>query len=293
VNAAKGCLRRHFLQRVVGIAEDLAPVGGPRFGRRDLGQLLHAAFQRALESPHVAPEDVAAEVLAPSRLGGFERVFAERELARSVALLRRREEATRGPLAVALPWLERRLGGTEGVALGTGAGAFALVGQVDRVDLAGSRAVVVDYKLGKSAPGERVKETVAGKDLQLPLYACALEREAGYEVVGLEWLAGTHRARASLVRADQVALFAPRQEGRAPHELDPEAFRALLEQAEREAAGLVARIRAGESALAPSDPGQCPRCPMFGPCRPDRAHVAALAIAAGRGGGDEDAEDDA
>jgi hypothetical protein len=292
LNAARACLQRHFLERVVGIPPDEAPLAGPRFGRRDLGKLLHAAFQRALEAPQEAAEDVAARVLAESRVSGFERVHAAGEIARSVRLLRAREADAAGPFAVATHWLERRLGGQEGVALGAGAGRFALVGRLDRVDLAGTRAVVVDYKLGAATPDEAVKRTLAGEDLQLPLYARALEREAGYQVVGLEWMASTRRARAAIVREDESALFAPRREGRAAHELEPEAFAALLETAERVAAGLVERIRAGAHQVEPLDARLCDECPMRGPCRPDRAHLRLVAAAAGRPVNDDEEDEE-
>jgi RecB family exonuclease len=292
LNDALACPQRHFLERVAGIERDEAPLGGPRFGARDLGSLVHRAFHRAVAAPGESADEIAARLTDATPLAGLERVHAEREIARAVRLLRAREAELAGPLAPALAWLERRLGGEDGVVLGEGAGRFALTGRLDRVDVdpAGTRAVIVDYKLGKAQPDERAKETLEGRDLQLPLYARALARETGHEVVGLEWVSATRRARAALVRADAASLVAPRREGRAPHALDADAWDAWLESAERRASDVVARVRAGEHALAPVEPDACETCAMRGPCRPDRAFLR-LAFAAGgdaEGGGAEE-----
>lgn len=271
INTALACPQQHFLTRVAGLEGDEAPLAGPRFGVRDLGSALHEAFRRALRAPGEDAEAVADAALGEVETLGVPRRLVRQELVRAVRLLREREAATAGPLAPVPRWLERRLGAGQGVALGSGEGRFVLQGQPDRVDVAGTRALVVDYKLGQTSPRDHARSTLAGEDLQLPLYALALEREAGYVVEGFEWIAGLRRARTQLASEALAGLLGPRREGSGPILLAPEAFRARLDGLEALVSDLVARLRSGHAALEPQAEATCARCPVREACRPDRA----------------------
>src|SRR5207253_303293 len=117
------------------------------------------------------------------------------DLARIVALFRDREARARAsgflPAAEHLEWAFGRDAGRP-LVLGTDPGMpepFALRGQVDRVDLRPGTpptAIVTDYKTSKGAVEERDRAVRHEADVQLPLYALAVERLLGARVAGLE-----------------------------------------------------------------------------------------------------------
>ncbi len=280
LNEALTCAQRHFLMRVVGVEQDEAPVAGPEFGARELGKVVHAALHLALREPGLAPAEVAEAALAAEPVKGFDRSATAAEVARVVALFRDREAGIGGEFRPDLAWLEGALGGRAGVVeLGPEGARFRLRGRVDRVDVArrGSRALVVDYKLGTARPAEAAKATQAGRDLQLPLYARALEVGHALEVVGLEWVSALGRVRRDLLSAEAPEELSLRAEGPKAKVLDPEAFRTLLRLAESTAGDVVARVRAGDHALEPFDEEACDTCPVRAVCRPDRQAVSRAA----------------
>jgi len=71
--------------------------------------------------------------------------------------------------------LELKFGYKRDLVLGEGEGAFAFRGTADRVDRDGQRIAIVDYKSSVGATDKAVKEAKVQEDLQLPLYALALE----------------------------------------------------------------------------------------------------------------------
>ena len=300
LGAATACRHRHFLRAVVGVPEDEAPFAGPSFGYREEGTLLHEALRRALLEPETPAAEIAAGVLAwAARTGGrdlapLDEVEGERlgrELGRVLTLFREREQETAGALVPAAGGLELAFGraGDEPVRLGHGPGAFTLRGQIDRVDVAGRDAVVVDYKRSSGSVDASARAFEQGIDLQLPLYAAALERLLDVEVVGFEWVAATRRARRGRWSARAAALFQPRQEGTAPQACTPEDWRALLADRVASASATVEAVRAGDHALQTEDAKRCGRCAYFHVCRTSfvRGRVPE-AGAEGDGGGAEE-----
>jgi hypothetical protein len=283
LNAAHACTQRHFLARVVGLPEDDAPLGGPAFGSRELGRVAHAALHLALRKPASPPEAVADEALEAQPVPGVEREALRLEVARIVALFRLREAEIAGAFVPDPAWLEAALGGAQAtVRLGRGGGAFLLTGRVDRVDVAPARgtlprALVVDYKLGATAATEHFKDARREHDLQLPLYARALEVGHGFTVVGLEWASMLSRTRRLLLDEATGSDAAGRAEGVRANLLPEGELRALLRRVERIAADVVERVRSGEHELAPRDEEECVACPVRASCRPDRLAVALAA----------------
>jgi RecB family exonuclease len=278
------CRHRFFLTHVAGVPRKDVPVGGLLFDRQELGKVVHEALRLALLRPDEPPASVASAALAaesvhglPAGSAAWDAVHAD--VARVVTLFRRREEATRGSRFLPSPsWLEKELGGDDGavVSLGEGEGAFRLKGRIDRVDVlegeGGPAAVVVDYKLGKTTAASLVKASLDLENLQLWLYARAVEVASGVPVVGIEGYAASSSRREAAFDGRYAAAFAARREGKAGTPLSSIAFRALLADAERKASELVATIRHGGPGAhekRPSKPEHCDRCDQRPVCRPD------------------------
>jgi hypothetical protein len=279
LNGAVACLHRHFLARVVGVPEDQAPLGGPTFDVRERGRRVHRAFRLALLRPDATPAEIALEVARDATgLSEGARGLLVGEIARIVALFRERE-ASLPPVLVPLEdALELEFGepGQPDVLLGGGATPFRLHGSVDRVDAAGGRAVIVDYKLSKGGSERGWTGAREETDLQLPLYARAVEVLRGLEVAGLEWVSATTRHRRILCDAADEALFAPRKESAAFRPLGPGEFRALLASAEARAAAVVADVEAGRHEKRPAAAAECRACAWRIVCRPDAEYLRRL-----------------
>jgi RecB family exonuclease len=283
VTSGHRCLHRFFLARVLRLPEDQAPVAGRVFDRRELGSLVHEGLRLSLLHPDEPSAAVAARVLAESDAapapGTPLRATVEADLARVVELFRLREARAAGSgFAPSLDHLEAAFGkeGQPNVALGEGEGRFRLNGKIDRIDLlrTGEEVVasVIDYKLGKSTAKDAVAKALAREDLQLPLYARAAEVAWGLRVVAVEGYAATGRKRSATFEEEYQDRFESRLEGDAGKPLSPEAFRAFLADAERIAAGVVARVRKGGDGgheKRPADPEDCDRCGHRAVCRPD------------------------
>ena len=278
LDAAAACRHRHFLRAVVGVPEDDAPFGGPAFGYRDEGTLLHEALRRAVLAPDAAVADVVAEVLAWAAgtgardLAPVDEVEGERmgrELGRVLTLFRERARETAGALEPLAEGLELAFGRGEDAAvrLGEGADAFSLRGQIDRIDVAGRDAVVIDYKRSPGSVESASQAFDRGIDFQLPLYAAAVERLFDLEVVGFEWVAATRRARRGRWNERAAALYAPRREGRPLKTYAPDAWRALLGDVLERAGATVRAVRAGDHALQTEDAKRCGGCAYFHVCR--------------------------
>jgi hypothetical protein len=137
-----------------------------------------------------------------------------------------------------------------------------LSGQIDRVDVhreSASRAIVVDYKTGRTlSAAERAAKTADGRLLQLPLYAWALQvARPELEVGGGAYFHLSERERSSskpLASAGQL----PQADGRStPVPFEPETAR-------RKALELVDDIRAGNFSLTRHGTGaRYPECTAF------------------------------
>lgn len=284
LNHAVLCPQRFFLAYVAQVPQDDLTLDGPAFDVRDMGKALHHAFEQALRHPEREPADLARAGVAHVGAQGLEARLLEGELERVVTLLRDREHRTVGPLT---PWtdgLELSFGTDGTLAIGPDDARLALQGYVDRIDRAvlpdGSEvAAIIDYKRSATSAGSSYKNALAGRDLQVPLYARALEELLGVRVVGFEWLGGLTRERRILHDADHEALFAGRREANLPKAEEHDVFRTRITDAERLAADVVRRARRGDHARAPSVAGTClgtkdqHPCPWLSVCRPDAAHL--------------------
>ncbi len=281
------CLHRFFLARVARVPEDAGGARGPGFDRRLYGTLVHAALHRALAEDDVPEGEIAADVLQPhveSLDGPGLLDWLREDLARIVRLARAREATTR--LAGYVPSvrdLEFDLVADDGepVRLGFEDGAFALTGRIDRLDtrrdLGARQAIVVDYKTGVATSEESAKAMRDLEDLQLPLYARAVERVRGVSVVGLEHVVATRRARQGLYADDRREALLARGEGKGQVFLSKSDFRGVIEGAERRAVEVVAAVRRGADGghrKRPLDRSRCDRCAFARVCRPDRARFA-------------------
>jgi RecB family exonuclease len=283
VTSGHRCLHRFFLSKVLRLPEDQAPVAGRVFDRRDLGSLVHEALRLSLLHPAEPPPAIAARALAGHEATPAPdtplRAAVEADLARVVELFRLREASAAGSgFTASLEHLEAAFGGKDQpvVALGEGEGRFLLIGKIDRIDVLetpeGRLASVIDYKLGKSTAKDAVANALAREDLQLPLYARAAEVAWGFRVVAVEGYAATGRQRSAVFESGYAARFESRLEGDTGDPLSPDEFRGLLDDAERIAADVVARVRRGAEGgheKVPADPDDCDRCGHRAICRPD------------------------
>lgn len=263
------------------------------------GGLMHAVLDRLYRErpagdPLPRPASVAAwiergtelvgEVASEREMGGHP---AERAIVRRVEGLLARflaEEARREPGGFE-PWLlEAGFGAEEGnerPALELD--GWGLHGAIDRVDRApDGRALVLDYKLsGKVTPRERLEEEAK---LQLQLYMIAVAEHWGSDAVGGLY----HPLRGTSERRPRGAVLDTAAEQLASYRLsrtdlvDRDELEALLADARRRAAEIVARMRRGEIRRDPGPRpglrghGICPPFCDFAPiCRRDRAPVEA------------------
>lgn len=219
VQAWAVCPRRFLFERVLRVAETLAPEEELDMTPVERGNLIHAALERFLDEvpPRTAPgQPWSAEERA--RLEGIlDDLFADaerrgvtgrpllwrgqrRRIRRDVLGLLDRDEELRDQAGVVPVAGELGFGldldGLPAVEVVTPSGRkVAFRGRIDRVDLApdGSRLVVLDYKTGSPATygGLDADPVKAGRMLQLPLYALAAQQrypaahvEAAYWFVG-------------------------------------------------------------------------------------------------------------
>lgn len=159
-------------------------------------------------------------------------------------------------------------------------------GKIDRIDVAanGSIARVVDYKAGSTAIGKR--EALEGRNLQLPIYALAVERSvlprtkvvsgsylsisSGKPIGSLEFSPiskgsspGDDKAnRETTVGGTQGAE--PREGGKSRSEKELPDLRAMTESY---ALDYVERMAAGIFIVDPATPTVCAKCDHFRVCR--------------------------
>jgi ATP-dependent helicase/DNAse subunit B len=286
LNQGVACPYRFFLAYVAEVPQDELTLEGPVFDVRAKGRALHHAFELALRHPERDAADVAAAGVEHVDARGLEARLLAAELERAVELLRDRERRAAGAL---VPWtdgLEYAFRGEDAVEIGPADCRYRLGGFVDRIDRTepgpdGRRlATILDYKRTATSAASAFRRCEDGRDLQLPLYARALEAREGLHVVGLEWAAGLTRSRRVVYDAACAGLFAARREENALVEEPSEAFRARLERAEAVATEVVRRARAGVHERAPAEGDTCAACDWNAVCRPDRRALEARRAAA-------------
>jgi ATP-dependent helicase/DNAse subunit B len=161
---------------------------------------------------------------------------------------------------------------------------WGLHGRIDRVDAAGGRGLVLDYKLSRVVtPAAKFVEKGT---LQLPLYLLALRELWGIDPVGglYQPLRSTNdpSPRGMVREEDRELLDDLDLVG--TDVLSAEEFDAALDEAASRAGSVVERMRAGDIRRDPGPPAglrghnQCPTFCTFAPiCRRERAPVEALA----------------
>ena len=280
------CPYRFFLAKVARIPQDDYRLDGPVFDNRDRGTALHHAFELAIRHPDWSPARLASEGIAKVGAEGIEEPLLREELERAIVLLREREAATAGTLK---PWkdgLEYDFRKDKAIEIGPEDCRFELGGEVDRIDRTDvgptgriegedGLASILDYKRSAGSAKGYFERARDGHDLQLPLYARAMERVLGVRVVGFEWVAGLTRDRRIIHDESARDLFARRREGVEPLAEASEDFRARIDAAEATAVDVVRRARRGDHARAPVEEGTCGGCYWHDVCRPDIARLEA------------------
>ncbi len=141
----------------------------------------------------------------------------------------------------------------EPVTLATPAGALRLRGKIDRVDRVrfgdADGSLVVDYKTGGLPPA---KDVAAGRNLQLPLYAAAVEAMLGEPSLG----GAFHRVLGDPSQQRTFAAFKLYGGTYRPND----GYADQLDTALTAAAGFIERIRAGQFDALPTHdcPSWCP-----------------------------------
>lgn len=278
LTAGRACLHRFFLLYVAKVGEDDASFSGPGFDRPVFGAMIHDMLEQAVREPDASPAELAraaVERREDALTDPAVRAWALTDLERIARLFRLRETAAApggyAPMVRDLEWRFGR-GGAE-VRLGAGDGIFHLQGAVDRLDVDDParprHAIVVDYKTSVTGASGGSKSLLDTEDLQLPLYAAAIEGLRGVRVVGVEHYTAARRGRWSVGSEIAAGALKLRAETGKAKILEESDFRAVLEKALRAASAVVAAVRRGEHAKAPLDRDACTRCSVRPVCRAD------------------------
>jgi hypothetical protein len=240
--------------------------------------MIHDMLEQAVREPDASPAELAraaVERREDALTDPAVRAWALTDLERIARLFRLREtEAAPGGYAPMVRDLEWRFGrGGAEVRLGAGDGIFHLQGAVDRLDVDDParprHAIVVDYKTSVTGASGGSKSLLDTEDLQLPLYAAAIEGLRGVRVVGVEHYTAARRGRWSVGSEIAAGALKLRAETGKAKILEESDFRAVLEKALRAASAVVAAVRRGEHAKAPLDRDACTRCSVRPVCRAD------------------------
>ncbi len=132
-------------------------------------------------------------------------------------------------------------------------------GKIDRIDIGpqGDKAMVIDYKAGRSFRLSRVEE---GRDMQMPVYIWAARELLGLNVVGAESLSYTRLERRGLVQSG----YYPDQVARRKRLVDRAAFEGILDRSRNK---IIEAIRKFHEADIRARPRTCEHCVYYGMCR--------------------------
>ncbi len=132
---------------------------------------------------------------------------------------------------------------------------------------------MIDYKRSPGSVKNADEAFTEGVDVQLPLYAAAVEKELGLDVVGFEWVAATARARRGRWNDRAHDLYEGRREVDTLKELPAEEFRAVIDGAVEISAEVVARLRRADHAKH-VDADTCGSCAWRTVCRAAHGRAA-------------------
>jgi ATP-dependent helicase/nuclease subunit B len=270
------CPFQFFAKRLL----DLEEMDEPEPGADTLqtGSIIHAVLQAAYAGFDAAgltitPEDwTEAEKLflptitpvlesAPFRFGFRPDALWEQEKAaiiRQIGAFIENDFSKDSAIGKLLPGVRRsvfheaRFGGGGSFILQTAVGPLSVHGSIDRIDVVGDQAIVIDYKTGSAK--HDVKDMVGGRDVQLLLYlAGARDVLAAYG--------------ATPVRGAFIHVKGIEQKG----VVDVEKNATDIELATEKIAEMIAQARAGRFPNVPGRPenGKCTRwCKFSELCRP-------------------------
>ncbi|HZO90404.1 MAG TPA: PD-(D/E)XK nuclease family protein [Chthonomonadaceae bacterium] len=150
-----------------------------------------------------------------------------------------------------------------------GGPSIAICGTIDRVDCdaAGCRALVLDYKLGKSVDFSAMQR---GESLQMPLYLLAVERLFGLAGAAACYDSMREPGRRRFFRTEHVNLrqfapITPLEDGTTVKPLNRDQFAELTKTAETTAIQVARSIAAGRVEATPGE--HCAACPYGDICR--------------------------
>lgn len=252
IEAWASCPFKFFLRSVLRVRE--FEEADDEIDQRALGRLTHQVLERLfrrfvdenrlplrgapdeLELADEVCDDVIDEWRRTEPLG-HPALFAvkERQLRNEVAALLRAEVDTPPSVDGRPAHFERPFGPLQ-------FGEVWLKGKIDRIDLSGARAVVLDYKTGRLATyrSQIADDALCVTGWQLPIYAAAARAELSVDAVEARFYS---LREAALTKAVQ----------------EPNDFAARLD-------AIYATMRAGDFAVRPR-PDACDRCGMEGACR--------------------------
>ena len=274
------CPFRFFVERILDVEEAAIPVA--EFDARVRGRILHAvleAFHERFRGQAVAEipeaEALAAmrqaiarqfdrtgwlSVTAPKGVIVVEQRRIEELLERYLRIERKPEEVHWKPSHFEVAFGQTRgesrdpLTNAQPLRLDTRAGPVLFSGRIDRIDLAGEQARIVDYKTSIAVRPKDIKE---GRSLQLAVYALALDEHL---------MKGAHCTEAYFLQVgrDRRLEALAREKG---HWLEREQI------ARDKVAESVVGIRAGRFPPTPSGQNPCAYCPARRVCRYETARI--------------------
>ncbi|MBI4558069.1 MAG: exodeoxyribonuclease V subunit gamma [Candidatus Hydrogenedentes bacterium] len=193
------CPFRYFVERALEVSKTDVPA--PEFERRVFGSIVHRvlsefhfvyrgcslrdidateAERQMNEIVNRAFDDLAGlSTNAPVGVAAVEKQRMLAVLLRYLRIERQRDDEAWKPLYFESVFGETREDSPSGLdcaqpfVMNTPHGAVRLAGRIDRIDLAGDEACVIDYKTGQVPTPDSVR---TGISVQLPLYALALEQ---------------------------------------------------------------------------------------------------------------------
>lgn len=190
------CPRRHYLQHGLKLKERKTA----KLKVVDIGIIIHNFLElfftknlsriRSLTDEEIEEETAAAieEVLRKENIPSVDAVLNIKKECLYVikSLLENIKNSCFTPKYIELSFDDNEEGGFGAIKLETKEGLFKIRGKIDRVDVCGDKAAVIDYKTG-NAEIEKYKYIFYGKKIQLYTYMSALESK-GYKPCGAFYL---------------------------------------------------------------------------------------------------------